>query len=71
MRGEALGGIRALDYLHGPDAMTLERIFEAAPCVAAIDEDMAQPGEADSFEDIRRAVAVLNIGGMLRSFNYR
>ncbi len=46
--------------------MALERVFEFAACIAAIGEDVPQPGEpeADGFEDIGRAIAILDIGGM-------
>ena len=46
--------------------MALERVFEFAACIAAIGEDVPQPGEpeADGFEDIGRTIAILDIGGM-------
>ena len=43
--------------------MTFKRSFEFIASIAAIGEDMAQPGKAiaDGFEDIDRTVAVLNV----------
>ena len=63
---EALGGIGSLDDLDPPVAGAPQRLPQLRAGVAAVGEDVAQPGPAgaDGFEHGRRAVAVLNRGGM-------
>ena len=65
---EAFGRVGSLDDLQGPGADLLQGTTEFRAGVAAIGEDMAQPGqgEPDRFEDARRTVAVLDIGPMDR-----
>src|SRR3546814_3059960 len=54
------------DLLDSPFADTPERFPELVASIAAIGKDMAQPWKAvdDFTQDQRRAVAVLNVGGM-------
>ena len=60
------GAIRALDDLHGPVSNLRQCTLKLGSGIAAVGEDMAQPGEgiADRLEDQGRAVAVLDIGAM-------
>ncbi len=46
--------------------MALERALELVTGIAAIGEDVSQPGEpeADGFEDIGGAIAALDVGGV-------
>lgn len=63
---EALGSIQSLSDLDGPFANLVQRTAQLWPGITAIDEDMAHPGSgvADRFQHRRRAVAVLDIGGV-------
>ena len=63
---EAFGGIRSLDDFQGPASMAFDAAFEFVAGISAIGEDMAQPREpeADGFENIDGAVAVLNVRGV-------
>jgi len=63
---KALGGVGALDDLQSPSAVGFERGFEFVAGIATVGKHMAQEreAEADGFEDIDSAVAVLNVGGM-------
>ena len=56
----------ALDDRDGPVTMTLEGITQFAARIAAIGEDVAQPGKAvaDGLEQRRCSVAILHIGRM-------
>jgi len=63
---EAVGLIRPFDDFDRPLPRSSDGIAEFVARIAAIGKNMAQPGEAlpHSLEDIGRAIAVLNIGGM-------
>ena len=66
MLRKGFGGKRAFDDFERPPAVALERVFEFAACIATIGEDMPQPGDpvADGFEDVGRAIAIVDAGGM-------
>jgi site-specific DNA recombinase len=61
---EAVRGIRAPDDLQRPGAVRSKSGLQFAAGVAAIGEDVAQPGErmADRRQQRRRAVAILDVG---------
>ena len=63
---EALGGIGALDDLQGPGALASERGAEFLAGIAAVSEEVAQPGEAmaDRLQEVRRAVPILDVGAV-------
>lgn len=65
---EALGGIAATDDFECLLPMPAQCLGEFLTGIAAIREDMAQPGEAvaDRLDEIDRAVTVLNAGGVNR-----
>lgn len=63
---EAFGAVRPLDDLHRKLADLLQGAPQFRPCIATIGKDMAQPRPAleYGFQDGRRAVAVLDVGGV-------
>lgn len=63
---EAVGLSRSFDDFDRPLPRSSDGIAEFVARIAAIGKNMAQPGEAlpHSLEDIDRAIAVPNIGGM-------
>ena len=65
-RFETLRAVRAFDDVQGPLPTAFQRRLELGTRIGAVGEDMAQPGEAmaDGSEEVGRAVAVLDVGGM-------
>lgn len=63
---EALGGVGAFDDFQGPCADFGERVAQFVSGISPIGEDVTQPREglADAGKDIRRTVAILDIGGV-------
>lgn len=63
---EAFRRLGAFDDIQGPAPFPPERSAEFGSGMAAIGEDMAQPGEAmtDGFQKGWRAVPILNVGGV-------
>ena len=63
---EALGGVGSLDDLDGPLSDTAQRAPEFVSGIAAVGEQVTQPGETrdDSDEHERRSVAVLDVGSV-------
>ncbi len=70
-QGKSLDRVGSLDDFHFPAAVAGERFFQLGSGVAAISEDVAQPPQqrADRYQQRRRAVSVLDIGGMHLSGN--
>lgn len=63
---DALGLIRPLDDLDRPVSRSSRGLAKFVARVVAIDKDIAQPREAlpYGFEEIDRAISVLNVGGV-------
>jgi len=63
---ETLGGIASFDDLDGPLPHFCECFFQLVAGIAAIGEDVAQPGIqlADRSQGSNRAVSILNVGSM-------
>ena len=63
---EAFGAVRSLDDLHCELADFLQGASQFRSGVAAVGKDMAQPRPAPEYglQDDRRAVAILNVGGV-------
>lgn len=61
-----LGRVRSFDDLYVPAAVVSERLFQFRPGIAAICKDVAHPRQqrTDRCQQRRRAVTVLDIGGM-------
>ena len=65
-KNEPFGRVRALDDLHRPGAELGQCFGEFRPGVAAIGEDVSEPREgiSDRSQQRRRAVTVLDVGGV-------
>jgi hypothetical protein len=63
---KALGGVGTLDDFDLPSAKPGERAHQFGTGIAAVSEDVAQPGKAETkgLDHEGSAVSVLNIGGM-------
>ena len=63
---EALRGVGSLDDFEAPITLSIEGSLELFSPIAAIGEDVAQPREArsDRGENVRCAIAILDVGGM-------
>ena len=63
---EPLRGVRALYDLDGPIADPVQCAAQFRSGIAAVGEDMAQPGAGmtDGFQNPWRAIPVLDVGGM-------
>ena len=68
---EALGGVGAFDDLHRPAPDLLQSSFQLGSGIAAICEYMTQQRVVGRYglQQVRRAVAILNIGTMHRKAN--
>jgi len=63
---KAFGDIGAFDDFDGPFAMADECLRQFGPGIAAVGEDVTQPGKAETkgLYDLGSAVPILDIGGM-------
>jgi len=63
---ESLCGIGALDDLHGPAPHCCQSLLQLVASIAAISEDVSEPGiqPPNRSQDINRAVTVLDAGAM-------
>jgi hypothetical protein len=68
---EALSLVGALDDLECPVADAAQGIAELVASITAIGEQVSQPGEAvdDLGEQQRRAIAILDVGGVDQGMN--